>query len=71
MAQVPATGLEHGTLTASAGSLARDVAWCARERNMPCAAIAPVTAPSARLDAITRQGARFIQVPFDRWWQTF
>jgi threonine dehydratase len=33
--------------------------------------IAPDTAPAAKLTAIGALGARIIQVPFDRWWQTF
>ncbi len=66
-----ATELARGILTASAGNMAQGVAWCARERGIPCTVIAPDTAPTAKLEAIAGLGARTIKVPFDRWWQTF
>lgn len=71
MRALPAADLARGVLTASAGNMAQGVAWCAREQGIPCTAVAPDTAPAAKLDAIVRLGARVIQVPFDRWWQTF
>lgn len=71
MRALPATELARGVLTASAGNMAQGVASCAREQDIPCTVIAPDTAPAAKLDAIARLGARVIQVPFDRWWQTF
>lgn len=61
----------RGLLTASAGNMAQGVAWCARERGLPCTVIAPDTAPAAKLQAIERLGGRVIRAPFDRWWQTF
>ena len=51
--------------------MAQGVAWCARSRGIPCTVIAPDTAPAAKLAAIERLGARVIQAPFERWWQTF
>jgi threonine dehydratase len=71
MGQIPAADLARGVVTASAGNMAQGVAWCARARRIPCTVIAPDTAPAAKLSAIERLGARIIQVPFDRWWQTF
>jgi len=71
MATIPAAELARGVLTASAGNMAQGVAWCARARGIPCTVIAPDSAPAAKLDAIERLGARVIQVPFERWWQTF
>jgi threonine dehydratase len=56
-------------LTASAGNMAQGVAWCARRR-FP-AAIAPDTAPVAKVAAIERLGGHVIRTPFERWWQTF
>lgn len=67
----PAEEIANGVLTASAGNMAQGVAWCARERGMPCTVIAPDTAPAAKLAAIERLGGRVIREPFDRWWQTF
>jgi threonine dehydratase len=71
MANIPPQQLTRGVLTASAGNMAQGVAWCARERGIPCTVIAPDTAPAAKLRAIERLGGRVIQAPFERWWQTF
>jgi threonine dehydratase len=71
MAAIPACGLARGVLTASAGNMAQGVAWCARASGVPCTVIAPDSAPAAKLHAIERLGARIVQVPFERWWQTF
>jgi threonine dehydratase len=71
MAAIPQSQLARGVLTASAGNMAQGVAWCARSRGIPCTVIAPDTAPAAKLSAIERLGARIIQAPFERWWQTF
>jgi threonine dehydratase len=71
MAQIPQASLARGVLTASAGNMAQGVAWCARERGIPCTVIAPDTAPATKIQAIERLGGRVIRVPFERWWQTF
>jgi threonine dehydratase len=71
MARIPQDKLSRGVLTASAGNMAQGVAWCARERGIPCTVIAPDTAPATKLRAIERLGGRVIQVPFERWWQAF
>jgi threonine dehydratase len=71
MAQIPEAQLAHGVLTASAGNMAQGVAWCARERGIPCTVIAPDTAPATKLQAIERLGGRVIREPFERWWQVF
>ncbi len=71
LAGIPPDQLVRGLVTASAGNRAQGVAWCARARGVPCTVIAPDSAPAAKLSAIERLGARIVQVPFDRWWQTF
>jgi len=71
MARISQETFARGVLTASAGNMAQGVAWCARERGVPCTVIAPDTAPSTKIAAIERLGGRVIQVPFERWWQTF
>jgi threonine dehydratase len=71
MAMRPESELARGVLTASAGNMAQGVAWCARERGIPCTVIAPDTAPAAKRLAIERLGARVELVPFERWWRTF
>jgi threonine dehydratase len=63
--------LARGVFTASAGNMAQGVAWCARQRGIPCTVIAPETAPRTKIAAVERLGGRVIQVPFERWWQTF
>ena len=71
MAQLSPAELSEGVLTASAGNMAQGVAWCARRVGAACTVIAPETAPEAKLGAIRRLGGRVIQVPFERWWETF
>ncbi len=71
MAMLPAGQLARGVVTASAGNMAQGVAWCARERGIPCTVIAPDTAPATKLRAIERLGGRVIKAPFEQWWQTF
>jgi len=71
MAVMPPSQLARGVLTASAGNMAQGVAWCARSRGIACTVVAPDTAPTAKVTAIERLGARIIQAPFERWWQTF
>lgn len=71
MAHLTPEQLRRGVLTASAGNMAQGVAWRARELNIPCTVVAPETAPATKLAAIERLGGRVIQVPFERWWQTF
>jgi threonine dehydratase len=71
MGQITPELLSRGVLTASAGNMAQGVAWCARERGIPCTVIAPDTAPETKIRAIERLGGRVIQVPFDEWWKAF
>jgi threonine dehydratase len=71
MARLSDEQLRRGVLTASAGNMAQGAAWRARELGIPCTVVAPDTAPAVKLEAIKRLGGRVIQVPFERWWQTF
>jgi threonine dehydratase len=71
MARLSDEQLRRGVLTASAGNMAQGVAWRARELGVPCTVVAPDTAPAVKLEAVRRLGGRVIQVPFERWWQTF
>jgi threonine dehydratase len=71
MARLSDEQLRRGVLTASAGNMAQGVAWRSRELGIPCTVVAPDTAPAVKLEAIRRLGGRVIQVPFERWWQTF
>lgn len=71
MAQIEPARLARGVMTASAGNMAQGLAWCARERGIPCTVIAPDTAPDTKIRATEQLGGRVIKVPFERWWQTF
>lgn len=71
MAHMSTEQLKRGVLTASAGNMAQGVAWRARELGIPCAVVAPDTAPETKIKAIEQLGGRVIKLSFDRWWQTF
>lgn len=57
--------LGAGVWTASAGNMARALAWCARRRGIRCSVVVPDTTARARLDALRRLGAAIVPVPFD------
>ncbi len=69
MASAPAEELASGVYTASAGNMAQGVAWNARRLGVRCSVVVPDHAPSTKLAAIERLGARIIPVPFDDWWR--
>jgi threonine dehydratase len=70
MAMAEPAALARGVTTASAGNMAQGVAWCARQRGVPCTVVMPDHAPQTKQAAVERLGARTIKVPFDVWWQT-
>ena len=61
--------LNAGVYTASAGNMAQDVAWVAKQMGIPCRVVVPDHAPQTKLDAIERLGASYIKTPFEEWWQ--
>jgi len=65
---LPPRMLERGVYTASAGNMAQGVAWGARALGVDCSVIVPEHAPTTKLDAIARLGARTMKVPYDEWW---
>lgn len=69
MASADPDALQAGVWTASAGNMAQGVAWNARRLGSPCTVVVPDHAPTAKLDAIDRLGARVVKVPFPEWWQ--
>ena len=70
MAVADPGAIARGVCTASAGNMAQGVAWCARQRRIPCTVVMPDHAPQTKQAAVERLGARAIKVPFDTWWQT-
>jgi len=71
MAQMDASELARGVVTASAGNMAQGVAWNARRLGVACTVVAPDHAPDAKVGAVERLGARVVKVSFDEWWQAF
>jgi len=61
--------LADGLSTASAGNMARAVAWLARRHGVPATMVVPDSAPAAKLELVRSLGARVIRVPFAEWWQ--
>jgi threonine dehydratase len=61
--------LAAGLSTASAGNMARAVAWLALRHEVPASVMVPDTAPAAKLEPVRALGASVIPVPFERWWQ--
>lgn len=71
MAEIPPDDLSDGVWTCSAGNMAQGVAWNARRMGVPCSVIVPDVAPDAKLNAISRLGARYHKVPFNEFVETF
>jgi threonine dehydratase len=69
VAALDAGQLSAGLATASAGNMARAVAWMAHVQQVVCTVIVPEGAPAAKLDPIRTLGAEIVPVPFERWWQ--
>ena len=61
--------MTEGLSTASAGNMARAVAWLARRHGVPATMIVPDSAPAAKLEPVRALGAQVLPVPFERWWQ--
>ena len=70
-ARTPQDRLARGLLTASAGTMAQGVAFCAKRLGVPATVVAPDTAPAAKIRAVERLGGRVILAPFADWWRTF
>ena len=71
MAQLDPEELADGVWTVSAGNMAQGIAWCARERGIPCTVVVPEQAPETKLANVTRLGARYVKVPFHEFEETF
>ena len=71
VAQLTPDQLAKGVWTVSAGNMAQGLAWCARERGVPCTVVVPEQAPETKLANVTRLGAKYIKVPFGEFEETF
>lgn len=71
MAQLSPGELAQGVWTASAGNMARALAWCARQRGIPCTVVVPEDAPEAKLEPVRRLGATVVPVPVAEFFDTF
>jgi threonine dehydratase len=61
--------LSDGLSTASAGNMARAVAWVAQRHGVPATVVVPDSAPEVKLQPVRALGAQILPVPFERWWQ--
>ncbi len=69
MAMATPSQLADGVYSASSGNMAQAVAWNARRLGVPCTVIIPDTAPTTKVAAVSRLGAKIVTVPFDEWWE--
>ncbi len=67
--QMSSDELADGVWTASAGNMAQGLAWCAREKGIPCSVVVPDTAPEAKLSAIRRLGASIVTVSLEEFFE--
>ena len=56
--------LQEGVWTASAGNMGQALAWYARRMSIACTVVVPEDAPEVKVEAIRRQAASIIKVPF-------
>ena len=71
VAQMSKEEMAGGVWTASAGNMGQALAWCARERGVPCTVVVPETAPESKVSAIRRYGASMVTVSLDEFFETF
>jgi threonine dehydratase len=68
--QLPASTLEKGVWTVSAGNAAQGVAFAARKAGARCSVMVMDTAPETKIRAIERLGATIVRATYDECWQT-
>ena len=69
VAALGAEDVSGGLSTASAGNMARAVAWLAARHGMAATVMVPDSAPAAKLEPVRALGAEVIPVPFADWWR--
>lgn len=66
---VAALDAPRAVATASAGNFAQGLALAAGRRGIPVTVHAPDSAPTVKLEAMRRLGARVVSHSFERWWE--
>ncbi len=66
---MPASKLEHGVVTASAGNFGQGLCAAANLLNVKCTVIAPDTAARIKVEAMRALGAHIIETTFPAWWR--
>lgn len=69
VASLEPESLAGGLSTASAGNMARAVAWLAQRHGVRATVMVPDSAPAAKLEPVRALGARVVTVSFADWWQ--
>jgi threonine dehydratase len=67
---LPREAIAQGVWTVSAGNAAQGVALAARRAGVPCSVMVIDTAPTTKLRAIERLGARIVPATYDECWRT-
>jgi threonine dehydratase len=68
--QLPASMLQEGVWTVSAGNAAQGVAFAARKAGARCSVMVMDTAPETKIRAIERLGATIVRATYDECWRT-
>ena len=68
--QLPASMLQEGVWTVSAGNAAQGVALAAKKAGAKCSVMVMDTAPNTKLRAIDRLGASIVKASYTECWQT-
>jgi threonine dehydratase len=68
--QLPASTLQQGVWTVSAGNAAQGVALAAKKAGATCSVMVMDTAPETKLRAIDRLGAAIVKASYTECWQT-
>lgn len=68
--QLPASTLQQGVWTVSAGNAAQGVAFAARQAGARCSVMVMDTAPETKIRAIERLGATIVRATYDECWRT-
>lgn len=66
---IPASQLQHGVVTASAGNFGQGLCAAANLLDVKCTVIVPDTAALTKVEAMRALGAHIIETPYATWWR--